>query len=244
MKFAIRNITSLSSLISNLRKDLNNYKGPVWYRGHYNREWKLLPSLLREKKSLDEKNLIKKFKQNATMLINPRPDNWFDWLFIMQHYGVSTRLLDWTESPLIATYFALNDENQNKNADGRLWILLPVELNKLSNILPDYSYDIPSFEDEILNNYEPETLASETTSKLFPIATIAPRNSTRMQAQMSVFTISHKDQTPIEQLGDKNHIWCYNIPQSSKQTIMSELKILGITKFQLFPELSSIGHIL
>lgn len=238
MKYKDKKITSLTDLIKHLKKDTGNYEGPLWFRGQTDSAWKLLPSFSRLNNGVTETNLLKKFKQDATMLINPRPANSFDWLFIMQHHGVPTRLLDWSESPLTSTYFATDG---NEDVDGALWVLLPVELNKHSNIEPEYFYDIPSFEDDVLKNYTPESIASENTSKLFPIAAIAPRNSKRMQSQLGVFTIIHRLDVAIEEVGDKKHVWRYIIPKESKKDILRELKLLGVGKFQLFPELQSIG---
>ena len=241
MKKRDKQIKSVADLIKNLKKDISLSDAPIWYRGHSKKEWKLLPAFARPGQKLSEQNLIKKFKQNATLLLNPRPISDFDWSFIMQHHGVKTRLLDWTESPLTATYFSVRE---HPNTDGVLWVLLPVELNKFSNIRPDFAHDIPSFEDEALKNYPPASFAGETISRLFPVAALAPRNNPRMQSQLSVFTISHRDQTPIEEIGDGNHIWRYIIPKRFKDQIRKELKLLGIDKFQLFPELSSIGEML
>lgn len=236
-----KQIESVTDLIKHLKRDSSTLEEPIWYRGHSKKKWKLLPAFARPGQHLSEQNLIKKFKQNATLLLNPRPISDFDWLFIMQHHGVKTRLLDWTESPLTATYFSIRE---HPNDDGVLWILLPVELNKHSNIRPDFAHDIPSFEDEALKNYTTESFAGETVSRLFSIAAIAPRNNPRMQSQLSVFTISHRDKTPIEEIGDRHHIWRYIIPKRCKNQIRKELKLLGIDKFQLFPELSSIGEML
>jgi hypothetical protein len=40
-------------------------------------------------------------------------DNYFEWLAIMQHYGSPTRLLDFTESIFIATYFAVVESDSD-----------------------------------------------------------------------------------------------------------------------------------
>jgi len=113
---------------------------PIWFRGHSNETWKLIPSLQRLSDPPSEMNLIKKFTQNATMLLNPRPEKYLDWLFIMRHHNVPTRLLDWSESPLIALYFVINE---NPEKDGALWMLLPGGLNKNLGIEPDYEYELP-----------------------------------------------------------------------------------------------------
>jgi hypothetical protein len=241
-----RIVHNISEFTKVLLKDLNECSQPVWFRGQSSKSWKLEPSIVRKRVDTPEMTIIKKFKQNANMLINPRPNDLIDWLLIMQHHGAPTRLLDWTESPLVASYFAADPVTAPEvDKEGVIWALFPIELNKIANIKPDYEYDIPSFaEDKLTGNYIPENFAAETTSKLYPLAIIAPRNSSRMQVQLSVFTINHRNNTPIEEIGDKKHVWRYIIPEECKTTFKKELICLGLSKFQLFPELQTIGDLL
>ncbi|WP_321389275.1 FRG domain-containing protein [uncultured Desulfuromusa sp.] len=233
-----KNIKSVRDLIKHLRTDISDNKRPTWFRGHAEVNWNLLSSYSRLINPPSENTLLKKFKQNAAMLIDHRTENSFDWLFLMQHYGVPTRLLDWSESPLAALYFAVDTE---KDSDGALWSLDPVKLNKNAGINSKENCYLPSFDDEELINYSPESFKGEETTELLPVATIATRNNPRIQAQLGVFTISHRDKTPIDKIGKKDHIRKYLIPKESKADIQEELTLCGITKFQLFPELSSIG---
>jgi hypothetical protein len=57
----------------------------------------------------------------------PDPDDYFGWLFLAQHYGLPTRLLDWSESPLVALYFAVTEGHEDH--DGCVWALWPGGLN-------------------------------------------------------------------------------------------------------------------
>ena len=54
------------------------------------------------------------------------------WLFLMQHYRLPTRLLDWTEGPLIALFFAVEGE-EDAEKDGVLWALEPFAMNGVLN---------------------------------------------------------------------------------------------------------------
>lgn len=232
-------IDSMAKLIETLAIDTASINTPIWFRGHSNKDWKLIPSIFRGGYG-NEMDLIKKFKQDATLLLNPRPSESHDWLFIMRHHDFPTRLLDWTESPLVAMYFVVN---KNPDVDGTLWVLLPLDLNKQENRQLPSPDTLPSFvEDRIMESYKPENFDGDRFSNMLPLAFLAPRNTPRMQSQLSVFTISHRDKRALEELGDTQHVWRYIIPKSSKEKIKKELELLRIGHFQLFPELDSIKH--
>lgn len=61
---------------------------------------------------------------------------------------------------------------------------------------------------------------------------------------MGTFTIHHNKKIPIEIVGDGTHVARYTIPHESREQIARELKLLGMTRFSLFPELASVGAIL
>lgn len=222
---------------------------PIWYRGSTNADYHLVPSLGRQPyQLLHERALINAFKQNAVQFLEQRPQSEWEWLFLARHHAVPTRLLDWTESPLIGLYFAthsLGTVGRNDRRDAALWFLLPAVLNQEASIHVPDSRALPIFEDndQYLRNYLPSTLASEQQSRLTPIAGIAVRHSKRMQAQHSVFTVTHRDQTRIEGVGRGLHIGRYVVPASAKPRIRRQLEALRIDRLTVFPELDNAAHV-
>lgn len=236
-------VTTIGGLVTALESQTNPAL-PIWFRGQANSSWNLLPSLARKSKtSKAESALIKRFKQNALPHLTGRPASEWEWMFLMQHYRLPTRLLDWTESPLTALYFAVQNHNNSINRqDGALWCLNPVELNQHANIRFESNIEIPAFDhDDILDNYLPSRIASETTSELNPIAAIALRNSPRIAAQLGTFTITHRTHLKLESLGDKKHVWRLIIPSDKKENLLQELAHLRINQLTLFPELDSVA---
>lgn len=237
-----RTINNIAGYIDALRTDQDG--SATWFRGHSDAKWQLLPGFLRSAAVLSEGSLLARFKQSAAMLTERLPTSSFDWTFLMQHYGVPTRLLDWSESPLVAMYFAVSEFAAHPDSDAAVWCLKPTMLNTNANIVdPIEPHYIPSFEDEVLEPYAAENMRAARV-KLLPVATIATRNNPRIQAQLGTFTIHHTDSTPIEAVGDKNHVKKYIIPRDSREGLTKELKLLGLNHFSLFPELTSVGAIL
>ena len=66
-------------------------------------------------------SILENFIQDASAyILQYDTNNYIRWLELAQHYGVPTRLLDWTENALIALYFACES---NKNCDAVVWML-------------------------------------------------------------------------------------------------------------------------
>jgi hypothetical protein len=242
MPVRTREVKNVAEFIIALKADQDG--APTWFRGHVNSAWTLLPGIMRRNHGLSEVSSLARFKQSAAMLTDPLPTTPFDWTFLMQHYGVPTRLLDWTESPLVAMYFAVEEHERHADTEAAIWCLKPVLLNKNASIVDaDEPMYIPSFDDDELKAYTAESLRTNRV-ELYPVASIATRNSPRIQAQMGTFTIHHKLKVAIENVGDSEHVTKYVIPAAARATLKSELNLLGLTRFNLFPELTSVGLIL
>ncbi|MFZ6009046.1 MAG: FRG domain-containing protein [Bacteroidota bacterium] len=64
-----------------------------------------------------EREMIEDFQRRSIHLIDYQPGNSWDWLALAQHHGMATRLLDWTENPLIALWFSMSPKLEDMNVD-------------------------------------------------------------------------------------------------------------------------------
>ncbi len=107
----------------------------LWFRGHLKESFQLIPSIYRP--SIWEEGIynfnyefgaFKNFKRKCQLV---RSTN-FEYLHLMQHFGLPTRLLDWTESSLIALFFAICDYKQDEkgNECPNVWL---IDLNEFNN---------------------------------------------------------------------------------------------------------------
>ena len=117
-------------------------KGPWVYRGQRESTWELEPSITRSlTESLPanvihriEKDLRHQFESTAIHYSSRAdlPSSDFGWLSLMQHNGAPTRLLDFTESPFMALFFAFDGANANDSKYSSITAINYRELNQKS----------------------------------------------------------------------------------------------------------------
>ena len=259
IRFEGRQLTSVADLVGFVVDDAqalgepaDELAPPVWYRGQPNAGHQLLPTMGREPEMLrHERVLLNRFKQNAHQMLERQPESEWDWLFLARHHGLESRLLDWSESPLIGLYFAVSDfagpagnapYPGDEATDGALWCLLPTLLN--DGRFSQGEIDIPMFEDETsgLDAFLPRSVELSFGAEVQPVAGLGMRKLPRMQSQQGVFTIMHSRAIPIEEARDDGlHVWRYTIPSDGKERIRNELSLLGLRPLTVFPELDNVA---
>jgi len=236
----VKNITEFHEAIATVKMTFPN----CWYRGLTDISYPLSPSIYRlPYKAELESTFLGRFKSQTPPFLTNIPRNDWEWLFMMQHYGVPTRLMDWTELPLVALTFAL--KKINKKADDTkdlvIYCLNPKELNKkVSGINYNDNDPIPFIGNEQEHLYG----VGKTSKNNLPIAIIGPLNNHRIIAQKGSFTLfPFKLDQNIDLHPDVND---YLIKMTLKTGELYELKTalnnLGISYDSLFPGLDSIAN--
>lgn len=225
---------------------------PLWFRGARNAAYNLVPSLYRHTKIVEaeslkelEGELMARFRHRAPPFVEQLPSDPFQLLFLMQHYGVPTRLLDWTENPNVAAFFAVENAREDRSippTDAAIWVLRPLLLN--TTALTNHSADrVLSIEDALLNAYLPNT-PFKVSAKL-PVAVGGVHNSRRIVAQRGSFVLFGTNVHPMNSdatliaVPDLMHKLV--IPGDLKIQFRDSLFVTGVTDSVVYPDLGGLS---
>jgi hypothetical protein len=255
---SIEEVDSLPAYIAGVLEIKRRWEGTygaddLWFRGVCDASFKLLPGAYWRQKC-DENSLFLSFKSMVPSYINREPlDNW-EWYYLMQHYGLPTRLLDWTESALVALYFAVSSADLNNIPC--VWVLMPGHLNRLTHkhdqpyvLMPD-GPDSATWLPPICGRGKKvhELVGSENyKDNRYPLAIFPKRYNPRIVAQRGTFTVHGIEETPIEELllrvsgADPAPIAKVTLKAGTSASLRNDLRMLGIDRISLFPEPASVA---
>jgi hypothetical protein len=226
-----------------------------WFRGTRDCVHQLVPSLYRHPKvkgtdpMIDlEWRLLSEFRHEAPPFANTLPTEPLEILFLMQHYGIPTRLLDWTENPFIALFFALENARQERageEKDATVWLLDPIGLNKIAGGNRENANQVYGAHAAELGGYRPSQDSKQVIMRL-PLAIHGVRNNQRIVAQRGAFTIFGRDTTALDQnaelSGPNGVITQVRIPALDKKGMFDDLSNIGVADSVVYPDLDGLGR--
>ncbi len=256
-----------------VREEARRNKGAVspgelnlWFRGLSKSSYECEPQLFREdevvreaygvigpngvdhaKLQAVEQYLLSRFKVSARQHVSLPDSAMAEWLSVLQHYKIPTRLLDWSKNALVALYFAVHKDDGKHAArlSRSVWVLDPRALCQEatgSRYIPDSSEQTKRPYDRWFNH---EHWENPTVVESLPLPIIPIQQNVRFTAQASRFTVhTQRGSFTGDGPGTKHLVQIALEFRDTEELaqMKSDLRTCEIMSSTIAPSLDSIGE--
>lgn len=217
-----------------------------WYIGQPDLNGTLVPALYKSK--IDpalEREMLRDFRMMGQEMMPLKGTLETDIMWNAHANGLPLRVMEWAANPLAALFLAIESLG---GADGRVWILNPWVLNHLTG---DLTYvpmvDSPYFAKYVVKLDDPD--APPLPAAVQPMAFRPYRTARHFNTQNTYITVHGKSPAALEDLTfflkrADAFLTYVVIEAAAKKRMMKQLHDMGVTRFMLFPGLSSLTRTL
>lgn len=205
---------NISSITALLEKNFPDKKKAIWFRGHSDYSWKLKPTIFRE--NYDEAGMYEEFIRRFPDHSNSHR-NVFEWLTLMQHYGLPTRLLDWTTNLLVALFFCCSKEDDMEKNGAVFAYIPPYNLDTPFSSILGEQYAATRFLEPLVVSYEKDffyrVLLEKYTDQWFDLDEIEITiNGIVLTKNTKTTDIFRKKGFEFSVNGERNHLYSSHRP--------------------------------
>jgi hypothetical protein len=254
----VASVSDFVASVLDVRRDAGERE--LWYRGHSDAGFRLIPSIARPQSfagrvatltSRQEARLLHRFRRRACTHVGEAMTAG-QAIFLARHHGLPTRLLDWTAHALFALHFACTRDAGSGGRDAAVWAMLRREDSHDVD-----AFDLKEVRDEAglfglhfrrRDKSEPPPHPSDTHA----VKIVHPlHDSSRLSAQEAAFTLHADPWTDLEELAgrefsetnlDVERLLRWIVPRQQKLRITRELYGLGISHHLVYPDLDGIAR--
>jgi hypothetical protein len=170
-----------------------------------------------------EREMLEDFQRRSLHLIDSQPGSKWDWLALAQHHGMATRLLDWSENPLIALWFSMSTASDVWTEYSVVW-----------------GFNVPP--KDIINADESMNPFEVSATRVFKPNHIVKRIS----AQFGWFTIHKQNEekkfVPFEKSPEySKRLFKIVVPKSCFAECKNRLHNFGINSAMMYPDIDGLA---
>ena len=277
--FSLRSAQSLAEFVAIVDDIRPQTSAGLWFRGQSRAERQLIPSVYRQVETITDGrgNPVKPgqivrssggevggpspelalaaYKRLARPFLPSQPENDFEWMFVGQHHGLKTRLLDWSTNALAGLFFGAStarisggdgaeacrafEEGDAHRDDGfAVFVIDPGAMNEAAHSC-SYPIDIAAEPEKWAHYLNPVDYG---LSAYLPICVVAPHVSPRIRAQSGVFTLHGSNIQAIDYYDVlRPMITKIFLPYTATESIRASLRTLGVTSSFIYPGLETIA---